>query len=768
MALKQAENWINNTVQPQLDRAAKSAGLTKEKGSEDPIAQPTLSKLKALLNHTKDYKATLQRTLSALEELNAANDKVAMLTRDFFQADDIDPEHPIQKAMLDYDAVMKEMTYDVPKRMKALVEDEIMQPCETWHGKIFDMWRGSKDMENARQTYDHYVEKMEQMEMDRVKRVDKGKAESADQIEKNTRNQGKLQNAEETYMDFRDKWCEECDDILLPRKSDFLKLALRTVQFQQTLYTSTAKKAQALSGVIEAMQDTLEKGEGQWEENDFATHKKEIEADGGDPNRARKKALDKNSRNGRGGRSSRNRGGSDSEDGEDDSKELAAFKRKAGQVESELRYMDEDQFQGAMERLESRMQDADRSDRKAMKAKLRELDDAWKSKGGSKVKGGRGRSGSGKAGGGGGEVDISHVPPEHVATLRKDPSLAPEFDKIYGPGASEAILAGGRDRNNSGAAKSGKKPKAEHVDMLLKDPSLAPKFEQIYGPGSADELLRKTGNQVRDDIPPEHVEKLKQNPGLASEFDRIYGPGTSASILGTGEEDDVLELCTDGYEAPAAPDVPMVNGKEVQQAHIDMLLGDPSLGDKFDQFYGPGGAQQVLAHYGQGAPQNDDDMLNLMANQMGQGAQQQQQRDQAKADAVDQYKAMREAASPRNAAPRKEPSEKHIQMLRDNPSFAPKFDAVYGEGASDSILGGDAAITDMQDTYREGPMFPDSGAAKPLSVSPLDMSKIGGGGGGGDDAENSNSPRTNKWRKENETRAAMGLKPKPHPSKKKK
>ena len=39
-------------------------------------------------------------------------------------------------------------------------------------------------------------------------------------------------------------------------------------------------------------------------------------------------------------------------------------------------------------------------------------------------------------------------------------------------------------------------------------------------------------------------------------------------------------------------------------------------------------------------------------------------------------------------------------MLRDNPAFAPKFDAVYGEGAADAIL------SEVEDTYREGPMFP--------------------------------------------------------------
>ena len=49
------------------------------------------------------------------------------------------------------------------------------------------------------------------------------------------------------------------------------------------------------------------------------------------------------------------------------------------------------------------------------------------------------------------------------------------------------------------------------------------------------------------------------------------------------------------------------------------------------------------------------------------------------------------------------------------------------------------------------------------SVEHADMSKIGEGGGGGN-PEDSDSPRTVKWRKENETREHMGLKPKVHPA----
>ena len=70
-----------------------------------------------------------------------------------------------------------------------------------------------------------------------------------------------------------------------------------------------------------------------------------------------------------------------------------------------------------MERLESRMDDATRSDRKEMKHRLNELDEAWKNK-----PRGRGRSrGESAASGTSGvdDFDVSQVPPEHIATLRR-------------------------------------------------------------------------------------------------------------------------------------------------------------------------------------------------------------------------------------------------------------------------------------------------------------------------------------------------------------
>ena len=52
-----------------------------------------------------------------------------------------------------------------------------------------------------------------------------------------------------------------------------------------------------------------------------------------------------------------------------------------------------------------------------------------------------------------------------------------------------------------------------------------------------------------------------------------------------------------------------------------MLVNNPTLGDKFDQFYGVGAAKQILAQMngGQPEPEPEDDYLNLMKNTMSEG-----------------------------------------------------------------------------------------------------------------------------------------------------
>lgn len=738
-------------------------GVDAKPGSEDPVFEPTVARMHFMMEVVKEFSSQLKVTLQAMEDFNKEQEKLARITSEFFLRDTSNQDHAIWRAMTDYDQTMKAMVYDIPKRMKTLLEDEVVEPVLKWNASIHDTW--SQPLKNeileARRQYDHYVEKIEQLDAEKERREGKGQSITKQQQEHLKRNNEKLKDAKQVYDDLRDKLCEQCDDILLPRKHDFLKLALRVVQFQQTLYKQTAKKGEPLNGVVSTMQNVLEKGEQHWADTDFASHKKEVIAKGADRNDSRVNEDENH----------RGRSGSHHEE-----KDLDHFMQYADALEDDLRNIDEDEYEKELDRLEQIMMDAPRSDRREMKSRLRAIEDAWGAyqQNGSQEEPRQDQGHScGNSASSDNNFDISRVPPEHVQTLRKDPSLAGEFDRIYGPGASSAILQGGSDTQSKKL-----KPKPEHMDMLMNNPELAPKFDEIYGEGSAKELLRRTGKESKiDKIPPEHVEKLKSNPQLASEFDRIYGPGTADEILGKQDEQgQLMELTYAGYE-PEEPTPPtlategplIVNGKEVQPKHIEMLANDPSLSGKFDEFYGPGASQQILS-----SVQGEAAGCNIEA--MDPNYQQENHCQETKAQAVESYQAQRQAASPRHStgrnAGRKQPSEKHIQMLRDNPSFAPKFDQVYGEGAADACLG------EPEDTYRggdPGPMFPSEKAAKPDSVSPLDLSKISGpgkgpvaGGHADADPEDSGSPRTQKWRKENETREAMGLKAKAHPSKKKK
>jgi len=298
-------------------------------------------------------------------------------------------------------------------------------------------------------------------------------------------------------------------------------------------------------------------------------------------------------------------------------------------------------------------------------------------------------------------VDVSKVPPHHKERLCKDASLAGQFDQIYGPGASAEILrqaglAPPATKNKVVGGPPRKKPKPQHVEMLIKNPHMVEKFDQIYGEGAGAELLRRTGHGHEEEtesaidprIPEEHIQKLRDNPNLASEFDRIYGPGTSISILSEGES-EVLTLTLDPTQAPQAPDLPVINGVEVKQKHVDMLSQRPELADKFDQFYGKGSGKQVL------------NWIN--ATQGGGG---EDPREEEEAHYHEEAKGRDRAASSvyqkPAPVPKKPLQEKHVQMLKEKPSFAAKFDQVYGEGMAESILYDGAGSKKLltADTYR--------------------------------------------------------------------
>jgi len=122
----------------------------------------------------------------------------------------------------------------------------------------------------------------------------------------------------------------------------------------------------------------------------------------------------------------------------------------------------------------------------------------------------------------------------------------------------------------------------------------------------------------------------------------------SNSDVVASEAPNVDDVNSEGTPADAAGDETAPEKKKPKQKHIDMLLENPSFAPKFDVAYGEGAAEEILKAAGitVGNPQAEADTH--------------------KKD--------------------KKPSEKHIKMLLENPSFATKFDVAYGTGAADAIL----------------------------------------------------------------------------------
>ena len=80
-------------------------------------------------------------------------------------------------------------------------------------------------------------------------------------------------------------------------------------------------------------------------------------------------------------------------------------------------------------------------------------------------------------------------------------------------------------------------PDEEDVELLLQDPSLAPQFDEMYGTGAADKVLQTIQGRQHSDAAthtepvPEDVELLLQDPSphLAAQFDELYGAGASTA-----------------------------------------------------------------------------------------------------------------------------------------------------------------------------------------------------------------------------------------------
>merc|ERR1711998_740875 len=122
--------------------------------------------------------------------------------------------------------------------------------------------------------------------------------------------------------------------------------------------------------------------------------------------------------------------------------------------------MDEGEFESAISRLSKKMGNASASDKKAMRRKIEDLEEAF---GGKRRGGGGGRKqlavSSAFDDDEDDDVDISMVPEAHRQKLRDDPSLAGDFDRKYGRGASAKILRGG-------GSKKAASPPVDQFDLL--------------------------------------------------------------------------------------------------------------------------------------------------------------------------------------------------------------------------------------------------------------------------------------------------------------
>ena len=110
-----------------------------------------------------------------------------------------------------------------------------------------------------------------------------------------------MRDAEEAYINLRDKIGADSDEVLLGAKAEFMAHLITVIQFQQQMYKKSAKRGEKLDSVLEQCGEAQKQKPKWWGDIDFATHKDRVEEDGGDDNARRSKQIKKEGRD-RGGR----------------------------------------------------------------------------------------------------------------------------------------------------------------------------------------------------------------------------------------------------------------------------------------------------------------------------------------------------------------------------------------------------------------------------------------------------------------------------------
>eukprot|EP00658_Telonema_sp_P-2_P074696 TRINITY_DN6397_c0_g1_i2.p1 TRINITY_DN6397_c0_g1~~TRINITY_DN6397_c0_g1_i2.p1 ORF type:complete len:369 (-),score=101.66 TRINITY_DN6397_c0_g1_i2:465-1571(-) len=163
-------------------------------------------------------------------------------------------------------------------------------------------------------------------------------------------------------------------------------------------------------------------------------------------------------------------------------------------------------------------------------------------------------------------------------------------------------------------------PTKDDVDMLIADPSLADQFDEVFGLGTASQFLGPSSPLLPDDEDLELLrELLARDPELyANQFDAVYGSGAAKRYMvheGSpfpGSEGDEVEALVQSSAAPTAPGQARENAAAAEEPaaeqgapssepalepdpeDIELLMEDPSLAAQFDQMYGDGAAAIAL------------------------------------------------------------------------------------------------------------------------------------------------------------------------------
>jgi len=248
-------------------------------------------------------------------------------------------------------------------------------------------------------------------------------------------------------------------------------------------------------------------------------------------------------------------------------------------------------------------------------------------------------------------------------------SSASKSDAIKAVQAAESPTAPVQSPTSAGSPKPKKPKKApseKHIQMLLDKPSFSSKFDQAYGEGAADAILVERGaataGGVDDDDDEPEPEPEDQVIASSEEPPTMESPpGVPALALSTSPVVTSPDEERRGYTA-TSPTSPKSKKKKPSGKHIDMLLANPSFAPKFDIAYGEGAAEAIL------------------------GQRQTDQEEEAEVEAEAEAGAGAEVPEVPVDKPKKEPKQKHIDMLLENPSFAPKFDQAYGAGVAVTIL----------------------------------------------------------------------------------